>query len=58
MDKVLKVFNPEGRILQIEYAVKAAQNCGMTSVSVRGVDSVVVCTEKKVPDSLIVADSV
>ena len=30
----------------------------MTSVAIRGNDSVVVCTQKKVPDKLIVPDSV
>ena len=30
----------------------------MNAIAVRGVDSVVVCTQKKVPDKLIVADSV
>jgi 20S proteasome subunit alpha 1 len=57
-DKVMKVFAPNGRIYQIEYAFKAAQSFGQTSIAIRGTDSVVVCTEKKVPDALIVADSV
>ena len=30
----------------------------MNAIAVRGTDSVVVCTQKKVPDKLIVADSV
>lgn len=58
MDKVMKVFAPNGRIYQIEYAFKAAQSFGQTSIAIKGVDSVVVCTQKKVPDSLIVASSV
>ena len=57
-DKVMKVFAPNGRIYQIEYAFKAAQSFGQTSIAIRGTDTVVVCTEKKVPDALIVADSV
>ncbi len=57
-DKVMKVFAPNGRIYQIEYAFKAAQSFGQTTIAIRGTDSVVVCTEKKVPDALIVADSV
>lgn len=57
-DKVMKVFAPNGRIYQIEYAFKAAQSFGQTSIAVRGADSVVVCTQKKVPDTLIVPDSV
>ena len=31
---------------------------GQTSIAVRGKDSVVVCTQRKVPDKLIVPDSV
>lgn len=57
-DKVMKVFAPNGRIYQIEYACKAAQSFGQTAISVRGTDSVVVCTQKKVPDALIVPSSV
>jgi 20S proteasome subunit alpha 1 len=57
-DKVMKVFAPNGRIYQIEYAFKAAQSFGQTAIAVRGNDSVVVCTQKKVPDALIVPDSV
>lgn len=54
----MKVFSPEGRIHQIEYAFKAVNASGMNSIAVRGTDSVVVCTQKKVPDKLIVPDSV
>merc|ERR1711865_227627 len=48
----------DGRIYQVEYAFKAVQMHGQTSISIRGKDSVVVCTQKKVPDKLIVPDSV
>ena len=57
-EKLMKVFSPDGRIYQMEYAFKAIQTYGQTSVAVRGVDSTVVITQKKVPDKLIVADSV
>jgi 20S proteasome subunit alpha 1 len=57
-EKLMKVFSPDGRIYQMEYAFKAIQSFGQTSIAIRGVDSVVVCTQKKVPDKLIVADSV
>jgi len=58
MDKLMKVFAPDGRIYQIEYAFKAINSFGQTSIAIRGTDSVVVCTQKKVPDKLIVPDSV
>ena len=56
--KTLKLFAEDGRIYQLEYAFKAIQQSGMNAIAVRGTDSVVVCTQKKVPDKLIVADSV
>jgi 20S proteasome subunit alpha 1 len=57
-EKLMKVFSPDGRIYQLEYAFKAIHTFGQTSVAIRGTDSVVVCTQKKVPDKLIVPDSV
>ena len=41
-----------------ENALNAVKNEGITTVAIRGKDSVVVCTQKKVEDKLIVADSV
>ena len=57
-EKLMKVFAPDGRIYQMEYAFKAVNTFGQTSIAVRGLDSVVVCTQKKIPDKLIVPDSV
>ncbi len=57
-DKALKVFAQDGHIYQLEYAFKAVNTFGFTSIAVRGLDSVVVCTQRKVPDKLIIADSV
>lgn len=57
-EKLMKVFSPDGRIYQMEYAFKAIHMFGQTSIAVRGNDAVVVCTQKKVPDKLIVPDSV
>ncbi len=57
-DKVMKVLEPDGPIYQIEYAFKAVNSFGMTNIAVQGKDSVVVCTQKKIPDKMIVPSSV
>ena len=56
--KFLSIFSPEGKLHQIENTYNAVKNYGLTTVAVRGKDSVVVCTQKKVPDKLIVDESV
>jgi 20S proteasome subunit alpha 1 len=56
--KFLSIFSPEGKLHQIENTYNAVKNYGLTTVAVRGTDSVVVCTQKKVPDKLIVKESV
>lgn len=55
---MMKVFSPDGRIYQMEYAFKAIHTFGQTSVAIRGTDSVAVISQRKVPDKLIVADSI
>ena len=43
-EKLMKVFSPDGRIYQMEYAFKAIQMFGTTAITIKGLDSVVVCT--------------
>lgn len=57
-DKEITVFSKEGKLYQIEYSFNAVKNSGYTSIGVRGKDSVVVVTQKKIPDKSIVPDSV
>ena len=57
-EKALKVFSADGRIYQIEYAFKAINAFGFTSIAIKGKDSVVVITQKKIPDKLIIPSSV
>ncbi len=52
-DKKTNVFNPNGRINQIEYAIKAIKNSG-AALAISYKDGIVLATQKRISSSLLV----
>jgi len=56
-DRAITMFSPDGRLLQVEYAKKTVKQ-GSTAVGITCKDGVLLCTDKRIVDKLVVANSV
>lgn len=56
-DRAITMFSPDGRLLQVEYAKKTVKQ-GSTSIGMVCKDGVVLVTDKRIVDTLIVPESV
>ncbi|MFA5797629.1 MAG: archaeal proteasome endopeptidase complex subunit alpha [Candidatus Woesearchaeota archaeon] len=55
-DRAITMFSPDGRLLQVEYAKKTVRQ-GSTAIGIVCKDGVVLVTDKRIVDKLIVADA-
>jgi len=56
-DRAITMFSPDGRLLQVEYAKKTVKQ-GSTAIGIRCKDGVLLVADKRIVDSLVVAESV
>ena len=56
-DRAITMFSPDGRLLQVEYAKKTVKQ-GSTALGMVCKDGVVLITDKRIVDSLVVPESV
>ncbi len=56
-DRAITMFSPDGRLLQVEYAKKTVRQ-GSTAIGMVCKDGVVLITDKRIVDPLVVPDAV
>ena len=56
-DRAITMFSPDGRLLQVEYAKKTVRQ-GSTAIGLTCSDGVLLVTDKRVVDTLVVPESV
>ena len=56
-DRAITMFSPDGRLLQVEYAKKTVKQ-GSTAVGIKCKDGVLLVTDKRIIDKLIIPESV
>ncbi|HII17623.1 TPA: archaeal proteasome endopeptidase complex subunit alpha [Candidatus Woesearchaeota archaeon] len=56
-DRAITMFSPDGRLLQVEYAKKTVRQ-GSTAIGMTCSDGVLLVTDKRVVDSLVVPEAV
>lgn len=56
-DRAITMFSPDGRLLQVEYAKKTVKQ-GSTAIGISCKDGVLLCTDKRIVDKLVVPSSV
>ena len=56
-DRAITMFSPDGRLLQVEYAKKTVRQ-GSTAIGITCQEGVILVTDKRIVDKLIVPESV
>ena len=56
-DRAITMFSPDGRLLQVEYAKKTVRQ-GSTAIGISCKDGVILVTDKRLVDKLVVSESV
>ncbi|MBI2138173.1 archaeal proteasome endopeptidase complex subunit alpha [Candidatus Woesearchaeota archaeon] len=56
-DRAITMFSPDGRLLQVEYAKKTVKQ-GSTAIGMVCTDGILLVTDKRIVDSLVVPESV